>query len=346
MVTKNIVPRATGEGAIGTTSKHWGKVWTDAVSIGASGTLTNDTKSATIGQLITANTASEISAVTPKTTLDAGDFLLIEDSAAANIKKNVTIANFDASPIAAVMRPDANNTRDLGLTGTRFKDGYFAGQMNAIRYQSVGEASDPSLTDGLRWYRTDLGKYRLRCLGLTGDIPHNVVVINADTSVNAQASVTAFTGCTVTVPANYMQAAKCIRARLYGYHSSSSSPTTVRLTVRWGGTGGTVLLDSGIITTIASQVTAHFFWDIILTWRSTTTCYPQGNITFNPAVVGTIPARTYTMNSGASAATTVAQAAVITGLAVTQQDLAFCAIFSATTAGNLVTITNGTVEFL
>ncbi len=51
------------------------------------------------------NVASEISAITAKATPDSGDFLIIEDSAAANVKKSVTVGDLPdvsdhATPIA------------------------------------------------------------------------------------------------------------------------------------------------------------------------------------------------------------------------------------------------------
>ena len=52
MATKNIVPRATGEGNVGTTLKHWLKGWFDSLFVG--GSLTDGTASAVIADLASA----------------------------------------------------------------------------------------------------------------------------------------------------------------------------------------------------------------------------------------------------------------------------------------------------
>ena len=52
----------------------------------------------------------------------------------------------------------------------------------------------------------------------------------------------------VTIPANYMQDGRVLRVTAYGRHSTTATPT-LRFRIRWGGVSGTVLWDSGTITT-------------------------------------------------------------------------------------------------
>ena len=94
MATRNIVPRATGEGNLGTTLLHWLTGWFDSISI--SGNITNGTKSATVAQLITSNNSGEINAIANKATPIDADIILIEDSASSFVKKNSTWTNIKA----------------------------------------------------------------------------------------------------------------------------------------------------------------------------------------------------------------------------------------------------------
>lgn len=58
----------------------------------------------------------------------------------------------------------------------------------------------------------------------------------------------------VTIPANYMADGRWMRLTARGRLSTTSTPT-IRFRLRWGGVAGTLLWDSGTITT-ASGVTA------------------------------------------------------------------------------------------
>ncbi len=71
------------------------------------------------------NVASEISAITEKTVPVSGDFLIIEDSAASNVKKRVQIGNLPSSgaPVSTVQTTDATTTTIKTFTaGTDFNN--------------------------------------------------------------------------------------------------------------------------------------------------------------------------------------------------------------------------------
>jgi hypothetical protein len=71
------------------------------------------------------------------------------------------------------------------------------------------------------------------------------------TAVTASATETiAFPN--VTVPANFLQDGRQLECWAWGRFSTTTGPPTLRFRVRWGGVAGTLLLDSGTITTVAS----------------------------------------------------------------------------------------------
>lgn len=71
----------------------------------------------------------------------------------------------------------------------------------------------------------------------------------------------------ITIPANYMQDGRALRLTASGRFSTTATPT-IRLRLRWGGVGGTVIWDSGTITT--ATVTAALFGvrDMVIQTRS------------------------------------------------------------------------------
>jgi hypothetical protein len=166
---------------------------------------------------------------------------------------------------------------------------------------------------------------------------------------NAANSETVLSSCTFTVPANFLVAGRTIRIRFYGVHTSSSTPTNPRFRVRLGGSTGTILLDSGVITAIASQTNCLLIYEGLITCLSagsSGTVEAQGSIQFNPAAAATPPLRIYAMNSAATVGTTVGNSAAVTVNTTVQSDLVFTCFFSSTTAGNTVTVRSGTVEVI
>ena len=72
----------------------------------------------------------------------------------------------------------------------------------------------------------------------------------------------------VTIPANYMQDGRQLVVEAWGKFSTTTGPPTLRFRLRWGGVSGTVLADSGTITTIASVTNAIWTVRIRLTTRA------------------------------------------------------------------------------
>lgn len=62
----------------------------------------------------------------------------------------------------------------------------------------------------------------------------------------------------VTIPANYMQDGRVLSVYAWGRFSTTTGPPTLRIRTRWGGVAGTLLSDSGTVTTIASVTSAVF----------------------------------------------------------------------------------------
>lgn len=73
----------------------------------------------------------------------------------------------------------------------------------------------------------------------------------------------------VTVPANYMADGRALRMTAMGAWGIQAAANTLRFRVRWGGTTGTILFDTGTITGSGSAVT-NGIWrlDVILQTRS------------------------------------------------------------------------------
>lgn len=67
-----------------------------------------------------------------------------------NVNINGTVGNTTNNRvITQALRPDTHNTRDVGITGTRYKDGYFSGQVNAGSFNS---SSSKKLKENIKYY--------------------------------------------------------------------------------------------------------------------------------------------------------------------------------------------------
>ena len=142
----------------------------------------------------------------------------------------------------------------------------------------------------------------------------------------------------VTIPANYMQDGRALRATAYGRLSSVTAPT-IRYRVRWGGVAGTVLWDSGTITT-NSGTAALWKVEVVIQTRSngsTGTLFVIGD-----AVVGSALAPTVASATGAPAFGIYGSAGDDTPAAVTvdltaDTALSITAQWSAASASNTLT---------
>lgn len=66
----------------------------------------------------------------------------------------------------------------------------------------------------------------------------------------------------VTIAANYLEDSRNIEIIAQGKFSTTTGPPTLRFRLRWGGVSGTLIADSGTITTVASVTNA--IWEVRL----------------------------------------------------------------------------------
>lgn len=85
----------------------------------------------------------------------------------------------------------------------------------------------------------------------------------------------------ITIPANYMQDGRALRLNAYGRWGSTATPTQT-WRIRWGGVAGTILSQSGAITTGSGVTAGQWSLSSILQTRSngsSGTIFNQGEIT-------------------------------------------------------------------
>jgi len=168
----------------------------------------------------------------------------------------------------------------------------------------------------------------------------------ADGTAVANSTTEAIVMPNVTVPANYMQDGRLLRLTLYGRLSTTATPT-IRFRVRWGGVSGTVLWDSGTITTATVTNALWAITDLLLQTRSngaTGTLFPTGI-----AMVGSAAPPSVGSATGAPAIGIFGSAGDDTPAAVTvdltaDTALAVTAQWSAASASNTATGHNYAIE--
>lgn len=110
-------------------------------------------------------------------------------------------------------------------------------------------------------------------------------VATTTTTVDNTATETAFADLTTTLPANFLKAGTTIRGKVFGtVDTPGAAPATMRVLVRYGGTSGTILLDSGAITPNVDLVDSQLEVDFQVTCRTvgaTGTVFAQGNTKWN-----------------------------------------------------------------
>lgn len=118
----------------------------------------------------------------------------------------------------------------------------------------------------------------------------------------------------VTIPANYMQDGRQLEQWAFGKYSTTGTPT-MRFRTRWGGVAGTVLSDSGTVTS-GSGVT-NAIWFVYL--RSTTRANGSSGSVFTMgfATIGSATASTVGSATGAPAIAMMSSAGITVPAAVT-----------------------------
>lgn len=148
----------------------------------------------------------------------------------------------------------------------------------------------------------------------------------------------------ITIPGNYLQGGRVLRLTAYG-RLSSVSAATIRFRARLGGVAGTLVWDSGLITT-NSPTAALWKIEIVIQVRSngaSGTVFAIGD-----CIVGSAAAPTVASATGAPAIGVYGSAGDDTPAAVTvdltaNQDFALTAQWGASSASNTLT---GHVELL
>lgn len=119
----------------------------------------------------------------------------------------------------------------------------------------------------------------------------------------------------VNIPANYMQDGRSLSIYAWGKFSTTTGPPTLRLRLRWGGVAGTVLADTGTITTIASVTSA--IWEIFLQLTTRVNGAVGSLFAFGRAILYGAVAATVGSATGAPAIAPMASAGITAPVAVT-----------------------------
>lgn len=142
----------------------------------------------------------------------------------------------------------------------------------------------------------------------------------------------------IVIPANYMQDGRVLNLTAYGRLSSVTAPT-IRYRLRWGGVAGTLLWDSGLITTNSGTAALWKTFAVLQTRAngSTGSLFVMGD-----QFVGSAAAPTVASATGAPAAGIFGSAGDDTPAAVTADltadtALSLTAQWSAASASNTLT---------
>jgi hypothetical protein len=142
----------------------------------------------------------------------------------------------------------------------------------------------------------------------------------------------------VTIPANYMQDGRQLVIEAWGKFSTTTGPPTARFRTRWGGVAGTLLTDSGTITTIASVTNACWYLRQRITTRangSAGSVFAMGKVELFGAVAPTVGSAT-----GAPAIAAMTAGGITAPAAVTVDltaDTAFSITLTWSSASNSLT---------
>lgn len=144
----------------------------------------------------------------------------------------------------------------------------------------------------------------------------------------------------VTIPGNYMSDGRGLELIAQGKFSTTTGPPTLRFRLRWGGVGGTVLADSGTITTIASVTNA--IWEIRLMIEtrangSSGSLSAMGWVELFGAVAPTVGSATGASARAAMGSAGITAPASVTGDLTADTALALTALWSAASASNTLT---------
>lgn len=209
----------------------------------------------------------------------------------------------------------------------------------------IGTSAPTSTYAGQIWFDSTSDIFKVRDSVNDSNwafVPSYKVIVAQATAdnVNAVNSEAAFTHCVYTFAANALQAGQVIILEAWGYQASSGTATNPRIILRWGAAGsGTILLDTGVTSGVNNLVNAQLYIRCcitVITIGSSGTVWCQGIIMWQH---NSLPV----LRGLGTAGTGCGNGATVTINTTVQTTLTLSALFSNTTAGNTLTITNCTL---
>jgi len=143
----------------------------------------------------------------------------------------------------------------------------------------------------------------------------------------------------ITIPANFMQDGRTLRLTAYGRYSTTATPT-LTFAVRWGGVAGTIISQSGAITTGSTVTAAQWKLSIVIQVRtngSSGTVFSMGDVTLHEDAVATAGTVTNYGMVNPMASAGVATPAAVTVDLTADTALSITADWSAASASNTLT---------
>lgn len=143
----------------------------------------------------------------------------------------------------------------------------------------------------------------------------------------------------ITIPANFLQDGRALRLTAYGRYGTTATPT-LTFAIRWGGVSGTVIAQSGAITTGSGISAGQWKIEAIIQNRSngsTGTVFTMGDVTLHEDAVATAGTVTnYGLVQPMASAGVTTPASVTVDLA-TDTALSLTVDWSASSASNTIT---------
>lgn len=214
---------------------------------------------------------------------------------------NTALSNLAGVAINASLIANANNTLDLGSTGTRWRTGYF-GTSLVTPLLALESRTDPgSPANGDAWTSSDRNAVSVRIAGQTEDVVtsmwRNSAAFSFDTTTT-ETSMLSDTGVgTKTLAANRLKVGNQVRVKLAGtYGTKATSPGNFTILLKNGATTMATISAFGLPANVVDQN----WW--IEAAGTVTATGASGNILwtinfyYNDGT-GTLKGRPYTVNS-------------------------------------------------
>jgi hypothetical protein len=152
----------------------------------------------------------------------------------------------------------------------------------------------------------------------------------------------------ILIPGNLLQDGRILRLIVFGRHSTTGTPT-LTFRVRWGGVSGTIICQSGAITTGSAVTNAIFRMEAMIQVRtngSTGTVFGMGEVEIAEDAANTVGSATNATAVGMMGSAGVATPAAVTLDLATDTLLSVTAQWGTASASNTLTGHLYTVEVL